>query len=512
VKNLEVRLLALVLACAGLALFLYKVRVVQLPLVPDARQRLWAVEAGVHFDPDPNLPPKVELVLPSEPPHFRLLRETFPSGGYGMSRETRGPNRVVVWTKRRASGRQTLFYRALVVPREGAHTPLDGDVVPPEVPDYPDGYRQTAMAFLDEVRSDSADVATFAGRLLTRLGQQDETVAVLLGGATPQARTRSHRARRAVHLLRGARIPSRVLYGFDPSEDRRVQEIDALVQVHDGSRWLTFDPVTADRGLPGGFLVWSIDQPDILQTENVYDAALEFAAAATSHPAGRVAEEEARRHFTAVHEISLANLSVNAQEVFRLLLLIPLGALIVVAFRNFVGLSTAGTFAPVLLALAFRETSLGTGIVLFVLVVGSGLGIRLYFERLQLLVVPRLAAVVTVVVLLMTILSLVAAQLDFRLGLSVALLPMVILAWIIERMSVTWEEEGPREVLAATAGTLVVASLAYLVFTSDTVQHLVFVFPELLLLVLAAMLLTGRYTGFRLLELRRFRSLRWSEG
>ena len=33
-------------------------------------------------------------------------------------------------------------------------------------------------------------------------------------------------------------------------------------------------------------------------------------------------------------------------------------------------------------------------------------------------------------------------------------------------------------------------------------------FPELLLLVIAAALLAGRYTGYRLLELRRFKALR----
>ena len=41
----------------------------------------------------------------------------------------------------------------------------------------------------------------------------------------------------------------------------------------------------------------------------------------------------------------------------------------------------------------------------------------------------------------------------------------------------------------------------------DFAQHLVFVFPELLLVVLAATLLLGRYTGYRLTELVRFRAL-----
>jgi hypothetical protein len=37
--------------------------------------------------------------------------------------------------------------------------------------------------------------------------------------------------------------------------------------------------------------------------------------------------------------------------------------------------------------------------------------------------------------------------------------------------------------------------------------HLIFVFPELLLVILALALLLGRYTGYRLTELWRFRDL-----
>ncbi len=38
-------------------------------------------------------------------------------------------------------------------------------------------------------------------------------------------------------------------------------------------------------------------------------------------------------------------------------------------------------------------------------------------------------------------------------------------------------------------------------------EHLMFVFPELLLLVIVGALLAGRYTGYRLLELRRFKGV-----
>ena len=38
-------------------------------------------------------------------------------------------------------------------------------------------------------------------------------------------------------------------------------------------------------------------------------------------------------------------------------------------------------------------------------------------------------------------------------------------------------------------------------------EHLIFTFPELLLLVLAIVLLAGRDTGYRLLEVGRFKAL-----
>jgi hypothetical protein len=162
---------------------------------------------------------------------------------------------------------------------------------------------------------------------------------------------------------------------------------------------------------------------------------------------------------------------------------------------------------PVLIALSFRETGLLSGIVLFSLLTAAGLSIRFYLERLKLLVVPRLAAVLIVVVGLMAIFSIVAHSLGMHRGLSVALFPMVIMTMTIERMSILWEERGSSEALIAGAGSLVTAALAFLVMNVKYVEHLMFVFPELLLVLLAAILLLGRYSGYRLLDLYRFKAL-----
>jgi hypothetical protein len=52
-----------------------------------------------------------------------------------------------------------------------------------------------------------------------------------------------------------------------------------------------------------------------------------------------------------------------------------------------------------------------------------------------------------------------------------------------------------------------VATIAYGVMSVSLIQHLVFVFPETLLVVLAVILMLGSYTGYRLTEIRRFRVL-----
>ena len=43
--------------------------------------------------------------------------------------------------------------------------------------------------------------------------------------------------------------------------------------------------------------------------------------------------------------------------------------------------------------------------------------------------------------------------------------------------------------------------------SNQTLTHLVFVFPELLLVLLGGCLILGRYTGYRLSEFWRFRAV-----
>src|SRR5690606_38783151 len=184
--------------------------------------------------------------------------------------------------------------------------------------------------------------------------------------------------------------------------------------------------------------------------------------------------------------------------------LLPIGALMVCLLRVLIGIKTSGTFMPVLIALAFIQTSLITGLGGFLLVVATGLYIRGFLSRLNLLLVPRITAVIITVIAVISLFSVLSYKLGLTEGLKITFFPMIILSWTIERMSILWEEEGGREVMKRGGGSLLTAVLASWAMSDTWVRHLTFDFIGLQFVGLALVLMFGSYTGYRLLELKRF--------
>lgn len=205
---------------------------------------------------------------------------------------------------------------------------------------------------------------------------------------------------------------------------------------------------------------------------------------------------------------SLYALPIHFQNFIQILLLIPLGALVVAFFRTVVGVPTFGTFAPVLLALAFREISFGLGLFLLSMVVSLGWGLRKLLDYLKILVVPRLSIVVTTVVILVIVIMMVSFHLGRYNVLYLSFFPMVIMTWLIERFSVIQIEDGTKAAFRTALGTFVVSASAYYLMQIRTIRAYFFAFPELLLAIAALLLILGRYTGLRVTELWRFREFR----
>jgi hypothetical protein len=506
-SKIHLAALTLTLTVLGLSLFLYKWLLLEVPLQPAQTTDAWTVEARVTFAARRGRPVKVKLLLPYQPDGFTILDETFVSRGYGVTSRIEENNRESVWAVRRASGEQLLYYQAVVYQDETSSSPATRDKAPPfpKPPELGEPYDSAIRTLVEEVRAQSADIATFAAQVLKLLSNGPPTgnVALLLTGE-PSA---ENKARVAVNILAGARIPARIIYGLSLSQTGRNIPLVPRLEVHNGERWLSFDPTTGQQGTPNRYLTWTHGPTPLLEVDGGTNASIEFSVAENVFKAMELAQQRAKLGESRALEFSLLSLPVRTQAVYRVILTIPLGALVLVLLRNIVGIKTFGTFSPVLIALAFRETRLVNGILLFSLVVILGLSVRFYLEQLKLLMVPRLAAVLIIVVLLMSALSVLTYKLGLELGFSVTLFPMVILTMTIERMSVVWEERGPTEAIQQAMGSMFGAVLSYGLMNNKEIEHLLFVFPELLLVLLAVTLLLGRYTGYRLLELRRFRSM-----
>ncbi len=498
----HVFIVAFLISMVGLSIFYYKVRGLGFPLMSDAEISAWTIEATVRFDAG-RRSIKVDLRIPGQIPGYSILQENFVSRGYGLSTREESGGRVAQWAVRRAKGDQVLYYRAVVYRDrhriDAPAEPLD----PSSMPVLGEPYDTALAALVDDVRAHSADVPSFTAELLRRLNDPtpDPYVDMLLD----QADSDSDRAHLITTLLAGAHIPARVVHGVFLQTQSRSTNIVSWLEVYDGHRWQYFNPQNGEWGLPRDFLIWWHGSDPIASLAGGSDLDVRVSVQRNVVDAMAVAERRAEQRESRVVDFSLFDLPIHTQAVYGVLLLIPVGAFIMVILRNIVGIRTFGTFMPILVALAFRETQLVTGLILFTLVVALGLSIRFYLEKLRLLLVPRLTVVLIVVVMLMVGLSILSHRLGLETGLSVALFPMVILTMFIERMSVVWEERGPAEASIEGAGSMVVASVAYLFMSLDTIEYLVFVYPELLLILLALTLLIGRYTGYRLFELVRFR-------
>ncbi len=507
-KKTQLYVLALAIAAIALAAIVYKWRVLQFPLQPEATVEVWTVQARTGFAPKQGAN-RVTLQLPHDTPGWSVLDERFVARRYSKLEARTPAGREVQWAIRNARGEQALYYRANVVRARPAAPPLL--LLPPGqalIPALDEPYATAARAVLDDVAEQSADNLTFARELMRRFhaADPDPDVALLADRFDDE----DGKVGFVAGLLAMRNLPARVVHGLQLIEGEGAGALRPWLALQDADPqrgWILIDPRSDVAGWPDGFFLWSASGKPVALVDGHAGAEFKLSSSRNLADAVAVAERRLEVRNADLVRFSLLSLPLQSQQTYRVLLMVPVGAFIMLLLRNLVGVKTFGTFMPVLVALAFRETRLLAGVALFVLVVGLGLLARFYLERLRLLLVPRLTAVLILVVLMMAGISVLANRLDLEAGLSVALFPMVIMAMTIERMSVVWDERGAGIAIREGLGTLVVAALAYLVMSWPPLEQFVFVFPEVLLLLFAGCLLLGRYSGYRLMELFRFRAL-----
>lgn len=493
-------LVILILIATGLGLGWLRHTRLEIPLWPGQEKPVWLIEARINFVAN-GQPVLVSLDVPEHAPGFRQVSEQAASTGYGFSMIETPSGRRAEWTRRQAEGLQTLYYKVQMTPDTTGNRDLRADDTPePSMIYWKELQTTAARQLIDEAYQKSSTPTSFARELIKELdAAEPEQNAALLLAEYPLPTL-------LMRLLNDAEIPARLSLGLELQDARRYQPLKPILEIFEQDRWVPIDPRTGAHGLPDNLLLWHRGGQSLLDVSGGSDSDIRFSMIRQTMPEMDLARLQFDRG--GLSRLSLYYLPIEEQSVFKLLLLLPIGALVVTFMRLIIGVRTSGTFMPVLIALAFLQTSLLPGLAGFLLIVTLGLVLRGYLSKLNLLMVARISTLIVLVIFLTSMVSVLGYELGFNVGLTITFFPMVIIAWTIERMSILWEEEGSREVMIQGLGSLCVAIAAYAFMRIGVVGHLTFNFPEIHLVLLALILMMGQYTGYKLTELKRFGVMR----
>lgn len=493
--------LIITLFILGTSIFLYRHMALDVPLTDTETINSWMVESNLRFIADKNTPIKASFNIPYLPPHFAILDEYFVSRNYGVTTNLNDNNRETVWSIRRTHGAQSLYYRAIFRQTDSNESILSSPSIIKSQP-LDESQKSAVETITNQVRQSSADIQTFAQSTIKELNKKDGNAKLLVGNEFNDESV----INAAILILNQSKINAISVKGIYLTQQSKA-DLKPFLAVFNGKHWIYINPRTGGAGLPKEFLIWQYGNDPLFSVVGGKKTQFTLTVSPTPINALSIAKSRGLQSDSQLLRFSLLQLPVNVQDTYKILLTVPIGAFIILLLRNFIGIKTFGTFMPVLIALAFRETHVIWGISLFVIIVSFGLLARFYLDQLRLLLVPRLAAILTVVILLMIFISVICQSLGLDSGLSVALFPMVILTMTIERMCITWDERGAAEAITSGVGSLFAAVISYWAMSYEPLQYLVFAFPELLLILLAFILWFGQYRGYRLFELKRFKAL-----
>jgi len=333
-------------------------------------------------------------------------------------------------------------------------------------------------------------------------GVTDALTVVRLGEASCNGKSRLF-----IALARSANIPSRLVGGviLEPGSKRTSHQ---WVEVYIQNEWVPFDPLNDHFAfLPHNYLtLYKGDQFLFSHTSNInFDYSFNIKSRLSPNPE---LQQELKSHpFNSYLLWKLFESIGIPLGLLKIILLLPLGALIVAIFRNVIGFQTFGVFLPALIAVASRETGLLWGLVAFILVIGVVSLVHFPLEKWGILYTPKLVIMLVAVVVVFLVVAYISIELDVTSLAYLALFPIVVLTISAERFARTITEEGFVQALWLTLQTLIVASIAFLAMNSDSMEAFFLAFPELFFAIVGLNLLLGQWVGIRVAEFIRFKVL-----
>ena len=314
---------------------------------------------------------------------------------------------------------------------------------------------------------------------------------------------RAAKARLLVALLRNRNIPARIVTGV-PLTRGPEQLAHYWVEAYLYDHWLPMDPFHRLFGrVPATYLIFGFGDRAVVTTKRVADLKYAFLVERLGKgPSGEPDESLWKKGFKS---LSLYQLPPGDRRLIEVLLLMPVAALIVCVFRNVIGMGSFGTFAPALIGLAFHDLQSWPGILVFVTILLVGWLMRRWLDRYHLLQVPRIALMLTLIMSVLIGVIVLSTGFGAAPTRYISLFPLVILTGMVERFWTLETEDSTMASFKTLLQTMIIALVIAFVLSRPLLVRQLFCFPETLGVVMAGQLLIGRYTGYRLTELLRFR-------
>lgn len=485
---------------AGAGMF-YKMYFWDFSFMPKKATPVWTVEAHLTFEPTQN-DVKVTFARPDNSgTDFKILDESIIAKKYSQEKQA---DKFILTSKKTKKKVQDVYYRVLLYDTTAGTQKRPVDT--PQKPQQPlldDQMLEVARQMLvlsAEKEGDSVQ------QIISFLNQTppDETVVAFM----PERKTPREVAEVVIDLLALKNIPARIVRGVKLAEGKKTFTPDVMVEAYLDKAWQIYDIETGVQGLPENFIVFERGGQSLVDVEGGENSVIRYSVMKSLSSSFKMAKHRAKNlSHEMMYNWSVFNLPIHQQNAIKWLMTFPLAILIVVFLRNVVGIKTMGTFTPMLISMSLIEAGFWAGLFSFLLIIGIGLAIRTGLSKLNLLLVPRISAVVIFVILIIQCFAVTGYQLDWRIASSALFFPIIIMAWIIERASIIWEEEGFKNAAKEVFFSLVVAVITYFVIVNNTIRHIMFAFNEFNLVILFVVMLLGTYTGYRLTELRRFAPL-----
>jgi transglutaminase-like putative cysteine protease len=314
---------------------------------------------------------------------------------------------------------------------------------------------------------------------------------------------RAGKARLLAALLRNRNVPARIVTGVTLGKGPEQQPhywVEAFVYDH----WIPMDPYHRLFGkVPSTYVVFGFGDRPVVTSKRVADLRCAFLVERVGKDGAAGDEEPAWKR--SLKGLSLYQLPPSDRRLVEVLLLMPIAALVVCVFRNLIGLGSFGTFTPALIGLAFHDLHSWPGILVFLSILLVGWVMRRFLDSYHLLQVPRVALMLTLIMSVLIALIVTCNQYGSTPTRYVSLFPLVILTGMVERFWTLETEDSTTASFKTLLQTMFIALVIAVILSRPLLVKHLFCFPETLGLVMAAQLLIGRYTGYRLTELFRFR-------